>query len=96
MTPSWIVLQTHSRALALSCAIPHAGDWFNVIPSSALVLHLLDSEFRPCLQYWQGLFTEGVRCPICLVTADSYGDHHVGCGGNGHRIHRHDSMMPCF
>ena len=85
---------SRSRALALSCSIPHAGDWLNVIPSSALGLHLLDCEFRPCLQYWLGLpiFAEGVRCPICLVSADSYGDHHVGCGGNGDRIHRHDSI----
>ena len=40
---------TRSRALALSSAIPHAGDWLNVVPTSALVLHLLDREFRPCL-----------------------------------------------
>ena len=39
---------SRSRALALSCAIPHAGDRLNVIPSSALGLHLLDCEFRPC------------------------------------------------
>ena len=44
----------HSRALALSSAILHAGDWLNVIPSSSLGLHLLDCEFRPCLQYWLG------------------------------------------
>ncbi len=31
---------TRSRALALSSAIPHAGDWLNVIPSSSLGLHL--------------------------------------------------------
>ena len=38
-----------SRALALSCAILHAGDWLNVVPSSVLGLHLLDDEFRLCL-----------------------------------------------
>ena len=43
------------RALALSCPVPHAGDWLNVILSSALGLHLLDSEFHPCLQYWLSL-----------------------------------------
>ena len=26
------------------------------------------------------------------MTADAYGDHQVGCGGNGDRIHRHDSV----
>ena len=85
---------TRSRALALSCAIPHAGDWLNVVPSSALGLHLLDREFRLCLQYWLGLrmFGEGARCSICQALADPFGDHHVGCGGNGDRIHRHNSV----
>ena len=81
--------------MALSSAIPHAGDWLNVVPSSALGLHLLDREFRPCLQYWLGLpiFTEGGRCPVCQALADPFGDHHVGCGGNGDRIHRHNSIQ---
>ena len=75
---------------------PHAGDWLNVVPSSALGLHLpdRDREFRPCLQYWLGLpiFTEGGRCCVCQAVADPFGDHHVGCGGNGDRIHRHNSI----
>ena len=85
---------TRSRALALSSAIPHAGDWLNVIPSSALGLHLLDREFRPCLQYWLGvpIFPEGTRCPVCQALADPFGDHHVGCWGNGDRIYRHNSI----
>ena len=41
-----------SKALALSTAIRHAGDWLNVVPSSTLGLHLQDREFRLCLQYW--------------------------------------------
>ena len=62
----------HLRALALSSAIPHAGDWLNVVPSS------------PCLQYWLGLliFTEGGRCPVCQALADPFADHLVGCGGS--------------
>ena len=34
------------------------------------------------------------RCPMCGLfdIADPFGDHHVGCGGNGDRIHRHDSI----
>ena len=35
---------------------------------------------------------EGTRCPVCQAAADPYGDHQVGCGGNGDRIHRHDSL----
>ena len=59
---------TRLKALALSSSISHAGDWLNVIPSSALGLHLHDWEFRLCLQYWLGLqmVEEGTRCPVCL------------------------------
>ena len=35
---------------------------------------------------------EGARYPICQVVADPLGDHQVGCGGNGDRIHRHYSV----
>ena len=85
---------TRSKALALSTALPHAGDWLNVIPSSSLGLHLQDREFRVCLDYWLGLriTREGPPCPVCWGMADSLGDHQIGCGGNGDRIHRHDSI----
>ena len=84
-----------SRALALSSSIPHAGDWLNVVPSTALGLHLLDREFRRlCLRYRLGLqmFPVGAHCPVCHSAADPYGDHHVGCGSNGDRILRHNSL----
>ena len=83
-----------SKALALSSSLPHAGDWLNVIPSHVLGLNLHDWEFRLCLQYWLGLrmFEDGVSCSICGVMADPLGDHHVGCGGNGDRIYRHNSI----
>ena len=82
------------RALALSSALPHAGDWLNVVPSSALGLHLMDCEFRLCLRYWLGLqmFQDGAQCPVCHTVADPYGDHHVGCGGNADRIARHNAL----
>ena len=32
------------------------------------------------------------RCILCQSAADHFGDHHVSCGGNGNRIHRHDSL----
>ena len=75
---------TQSKAFALSSAIQHAGDWLNVIPSLALSLHLQDQEFLFSLMYWLGLqmFQERLQCPVCLVEADPFGDHQVGCGGN--------------
>ena len=41
---------------------------------------LLDCEFRLCLK-----FEDGAQCPVCHTVVDPYGDHHVGCGGNGDR-----------
>ena len=84
---------SRSRALALSTAIPHAGDWLNVVPSRALGLHLQDWEFRVSLQYWLGLqmADEATPCPVCRSAGDPHGDHQVVCGSNGDRI---QSMTP--
>ena len=91
---------TRSRALALSSALPQAGAWLNTIPSTTLGLHLQDKEFRLCLQYWLGLrmSEDGALCPTCICqgVADAHGDHQVGCGGNGDRILRHDSIRELF
>ena len=62
-----------SKGLAHSTALPHAGAWLNVVPSTSLGLHLQDKEFRLCLQYWLGLrmgeegallshLSRGIRC----------------------------------
>ena len=86
----------HSRALALSSSLPHAGDWLNVIASPALGLCLLDQVFRLCLSYWLGLrITDDVSsCSASGKSAAAYplGDHQVGCGDNGDQIHRHDAI----
>ena len=85
---------TRARALAHSSALPHASDWLNGVPSAALGLHLQDQEFRCCLRYWLGvpLHSTSYSCPECRSTADAYGDHQVGCGGNGDRIARHNAI----
>ena len=89
-----IAPDTRSKVLALSSALPQAGASLNAIPSTILGLHLQDKEFWLCLQYWLGLrmFEDETFCPICQRVADAIGDHHVGCGGNGDRILRHDSI----
>ena len=43
------------RVLVFSSAIPHAGDWLDVVPCSDLGLHFHDQEYRLCLDYWLGL-----------------------------------------
>ena len=85
---------TRQRALTLSSALQHAGDWLNVLPSPTLGLHLHSNEFRLCLRYWLGLplFAVSSACPQCLRPADTFGDHQVGCGGNGDRVARHDAL----
>ena len=87
---------TRSRALDFSTALPHARDWLNVVPSSALGLHHHDREVRLCLDYWLGLRMSvgALRCPLCVGerVADPLADHQMGCGGNGDRINRHDSL----
>ena len=84
----------HSRTFVLSCSVPHAGEWLNVISSPSLGLHLMDREFRGCLKYWLGLhiFEEGAKCTVWHSTADIFGNHHVGCGGNADRIFHHNSI----
>ena len=79
------------KTLALSSAIRHAGDWLNVVPSSALGLHLHYREFQFCLQYWLGLqmFEDNRRCQ---ADADPLGDYQMGCGGNSDRILWHNSL----
>ena len=53
-----------------------------------------DREFRSCLRYWLGvpLHSAPYSCPECRATADEFGDHQVGCGGNGDRISRHNAL----
>ena len=88
------VPSVRARALALSSALPHAGNWLNGIPSSTLDLHLQDQEFRCCLRYWLGvpLHSSPYSCSECHNTADPFGDDQVGCGGNGDRITRHNAI----
>ena len=85
---------TRSRALALSSFLHRAGDWLNVVPSDYLGLHLHDREFRCCLRCWLGvrLHSSVYSCTECHGMANHFGDHQVGCGGNGDRIARHKTI----
>ena len=85
-----------SRALARSSALPHAGDWLNVVPSRSLGLHIPCKDFVLCLRYWLGLpiTNRSMTCTACgkFNAADVFGDHQIGCGGNGDRIGRHNAI----
>ena len=85
---------TWSKALALSSSVHHDGDWLKVVPSKALGLHIQDRDFGLCLWYWLGvqMCQEGSTCPVCQVVTDGFGDHQVGCRGNGDLIHQHNSL----
>ena len=82
------LLLPRTFALELSTALPHASDWLNVVPLS-LLLH--DQEFRFCLRYWLGLPLYADPS-LCQRPADPFGDHQIGCGRNGDRIFRHNSL----
>ena len=57
-------------------------------------LHLQDKEFRSCLRCWLGvpLHSSSYPCPECEGIADVFGDHQVGCEGNGDRITCHNAV----
>ena len=38
------------------------------------------------------MFEDGTQCQVCHDAADHFEDHHVGCGGNGDRIFRHNAL----
>ena len=60
----------------------YAGDWLNVVPSSALGLCRLDQEFRSSLRYQLGIvLADAYQSPACDAKANTMGDHQVGCGG---------------
>ena len=83
-----------SHALVLSSNLLHSGDWLNVVPSEHLGLHLHDCEFRCCLHYWLWVLLHSnlYSCPECHSTADLFGDHQEGCGGNGDQISCHNAI----
>ena len=69
------------------------------LPSPLVSIFLIRSSVRVFNTGWGSLCWRrgfGARCvnhrPICQSPADLYGDHQVGCGGNGDRIHRHNSL----
>ena len=79
----------------LTClALPHAGDWINVVPSPSLGLHLRSPEWIISAKYRLGcpVFTAEGLCPACQHQSDREGDHAISCGSEGERIARHNQL----
>ena len=86
--------EVRERARLASLGLPHAGDWLNTPPLTALGPHLRPAEFVPALKYRLGLpvFTSEGPCPACLRFSDALGDHALCCGTGGERISRHNNL----
>ena len=77
-----------------SLSLPHAGDWLNTAPLTALGLHLRPSEFVLAVKYRLGMpvYDRAGPCPACLRPSDALGDHAMCCGSGGERISRHNAL----
>ena len=90
--------EDRERARLASLALPHAGDWLNTAPLTALGLHLRPLEFVLAVKYRLGLpvFDRAGPCPACLRPSDVKGDHAMCCGSGGERISRHNALRDAF
>ena len=86
--------EERERARLLSLTLPHAGDWLNTPPLTALGLHLRPAEFVLASKYRLGLdvYSKTAPCPACLRLSDTKGDHAMSCGTGGERIARHNHL----
>ena len=85
---------TEDMARLKSLTLPHSGDWLNVVPSSALGLHLRPQEFVMVARYRLGLslYSQEGPCPACHRFSDALGNHAMCCGSGGERISRHNHL----
>ena len=86
--------EARERARLLSLTLPHAGDWLNTPPLTALGLHMRPSEFVLATKYRLGLalYSRPGPCPACLRLSDVHGDHAMSSGTGGERIARHNHL----
>ena len=90
--------EDREQARLASLALPHAGDWLNTAPLTALGLHLRPLEFVMAVKYRLGLpvYDRAGPCPACLRPSDALGDHAMCCGSGGERISRHNALRDAF
>lgn len=80
----------------LSLSLPHAGDFFDAVPSPSLGLHINTRSFGVAIGYRLGLFIlkpEECRAISCVQQSDATGDHAMHChNDNGLKSGRHDRI----
>ncbi len=89
-----VVSFSFERARLASLVLPHAGDWLNTAPFTALGLHLRPAEFVMMAKYRLGLpvYDRPGPCPACLCPSDTLGDYALFCGTGGEQISRHNHL----
>ena len=77
-----------------SLTLHPAGDWLNVVPSTALELHLRPQEFVMVARYRLRLplYSQEGPCPSCRRFSDAHGNHAMCCRSGGERISCHNHL----
>ena len=78
------------EVIIIMCRLSYTFTWAGLHPIEiiqAMHVHGLRIAFQPNVPLHNGQFA----CPECRGSADPFGDHQVGCGGNGDRISRHNA-----
>ena len=84
-----------TKARMNAVTMKHSGDWLQAVPVKSLGLHLRPLEFTTSVKYRLGMpvYQRSGPCRACTVQeSDRFGDHAVGCGSEGTRIYRHNSI----
>ena len=73
-------------------AAPHAGDWLNASPITAIGLRLSDEAIRVAVGFRLGCITYQPHICICGAMVDARGLHGLSCRKSGPRHARHSHL----
>ena len=73
-------------------AAPHAGDWLNAPPITAIGLRLSDEAIRVAVGFRLGSITCQPHIRICGAMVDTRGLHGLSCRKSGPRHTRHSKL----
>ena len=80
------------KARLRAVAAPHAGDWLNAPPLTAIGLRLSNEAVRVAVGFRLGCTTCQPRICICGTTVDARGLHELSCWKSGPRHIRHSQL----